>query len=217
METLVIAQHRSQYYGGGSRSHQGGSSMSPSSSGCFKGINCRTYHQSGGSGGGAGGGSAGILPTPPPIKSYNPDYYQSVSPPKTPKSVKKPNFDEGTTKFCSSSSPPITISCIKDRNFCREDFTCCSELWAGPAYSNSPPPSSLPLPKFSLRPKRSVSLPVTSSDEKIVDMIHQFAKSAPPSPTRESADNKNDIFESIDFATKDLCRILNLDIAGKTD
>ncbi|KAI3980949.1 hypothetical protein MKX01_025514 [Papaver californicum] len=212
METLVIAQHRSQYYGGSSRSHQGssdgfGGSSSSSSSGCFRGINCRNFHQS--------GGSAGILPTPSPIKSFNPDFYQSISPPKTPKPVKSPHFDE-ETKF-PSSSPPITISCIKDRHFSSDDFTCCSELWAGPAYSNSPPPSSLPLPKFSLRPKRSVSLPVTSSDDKI-GMIHQFAKSAPPSPTRESAKlDKNEIFQSIDFATKDLCRILNLDIAGKND
>ncbi|XP_026435347.1 uncharacterized protein LOC113333070 [Papaver somniferum] len=216
METLVIAQHRSQYYGGSSsRSYQGssdgfGGSSSPSSSGCFRGINCRTFHQSGG----GVGGSAGILPTPSPFKSFNPDFHQSFSSPKTPKSVKNPNFDE-ETKF-TSSSPPITISCIKDRHFSSDDFTCCSELWAGPAYSNSPPPSSLPLPKFSLRPKRSVSLPVSSSDEKI-EMIHQFAKSAPPSPTRELAKlDKNDIFESIDFATKDLCRILNLDI-GKND
>ncbi|KAI3993081.1 hypothetical protein MKX01_009824 [Papaver californicum] len=210
METLVIAQHRSQYYGGSSRSHHGssdgfGGSSSPSSSGCFRGINCRNFHQSGGN----GGGSAGILPTPSPIKSFNHDCYQSLSPPKTTESVKNPNFDE-ETKF-TSSYPPITISCIKDRLFSSDDFTCCSELWAGPAYSNSPPPSSLPLPKFPLRPKRSVSLPVTSSDDKI-DMIHQFAKSAPPSPTRESAKlDKNDIFQSIDFATKDLCRILNLD------
>ncbi|MCL7022885.1 hypothetical protein MKW94_028306 [Papaver nudicaule] len=184
METAVRAQDRSQYYGGGSRSHDQGSSLSPyssSSSGCFGRINCRSsaagilptpspvksinrdYHQS----------AAGILPTPSPIKSFNPPhYYQSVSPPKTPKPVK----NRGTkTKFTYSSPSMTTISCGKDS----------SELWAGPSYSNSPPPSSLPLPKFSLGLKRSVSLPATSSSDVKTENIHQFSKSAPPSPTRE--------------------------------
>ncbi|CAF2141365.1 unnamed protein product [Brassica napus] len=54
-----------------------------------------------------------------------------------------------------------------------------SELWAGPTYSNSPPPTSLPIPKFSLRQKRTVSLSFPPP---------QAAKSAPVSPT-SSADN----------------------------
>ncbi|URD94258.1 hypothetical protein MUK42_01524 [Musa troglodytarum] len=46
------------------------------------------------------------------------------------------------------------------------DDLCFSELWAGPAYSDSPPPSSLPIPKYYLRQKRSVSLelPVRRSE-----------------------------------------------------
>ncbi|CAN7042309.1 unnamed protein product, partial [Brassica rapa subsp. trilocularis] len=54
-----------------------------------------------------------------------------------------------------------------------------SELWAGPTYSNSPPPTSLPIPKFSLRQKSTVSLSFPPP---------QAAKSAPVSPT-SSADN----------------------------
>ncbi|MCL7039093.1 hypothetical protein MKW94_006705 [Papaver nudicaule] len=211
MKTLIRAQDRSQYYGGGRRSsHDQGSSLSPSSSssGCFRGSNCRSsaaagilptpspiksinpdhyqsagilptpspiksinpdYHQ-----------SAGILPTPSPIKSFHPDFHQSVSPTKTPKFVNK-----GTKTKFPSSSPSITVSSGKDINFCAKTNFPSPELWAGPSYSNSPPPSSLPLPRFSLGLKRSVSLPATSSSDVKIDMIHQFSKSAPPSPTRE--------------------------------
>ncbi|KAK9281403.1 hypothetical protein L1049_004303 [Liquidambar formosana] len=88
-----------------------------------------------------------------------------------------------------------------------------SELWAGPAYSNSPPPSSLPIPKFSLKPKRTVSLdlPVSASD---IEM-HPIARSAPPSPSRDPYTSPRDFFLSADSATKTLRRILNLDISDE--
>lgn len=73
-----------------------------------------------------------------------------------------------------------------------------SELWAGPTYSNSPPPTSLPIPKFSLRQKRTVSLSFPPP---------QAAKSAPVSPT-SSADNP---FHTTVSATVTLRRMLNLD------
>ncbi|MBA0736423.1 hypothetical protein Gogos_009979 [Gossypium gossypioides] len=84
-----------------------------------------------------------------------------------------------------------------------------SELWAGPAYSNSPPPSSLPIPKFSLRVKRTVSLDLPAAYP-IVD-VHQTAKSAPASPTRELDPSVAEVFCSAASATKALRRILNLD------
>lgn len=74
--------------------------------------------------------------------------------------------------------------------------TFAGDLWAGPAYSNSPPPSSLPIPKFSLCQKRAASLDVP-------------AKSAPVSLTSE-------LKSSADFfvATENLRRILNLDVGN---
>ncbi|KAG2297538.1 hypothetical protein Bca52824_044207 [Brassica carinata] len=42
-----------------------------------------------------------------------------------------------------------------------------SELWAGPTYSNSPPSTSVPIPKFSLRQRRTVSLTFPSPDSAV--------------------------------------------------
>lgn len=90
-----------------------------------------------------------------------------------------------------------------------------SELWAGPAYSNSPPPSSLPIPKFSMRPpKRTVSLDLPVSDDADFD-VQPTAKSAPASPSREHSPSIRDLLLSADSATKTLRRILNLDVAGE--
>ncbi|KAI4967787.1 hypothetical protein ZWY2020_014160 [Hordeum vulgare] len=85
------------------------------------------------------------------------------------------------------------------------------ELWAGPAYSNSPPPSSLPIPKFSLHQKRSVSLELPPADrtEHVEVLVH--AKSAPSTPTAGSGFGffgENDTA----IATENLRRILNLEI-----
>ncbi|KAL0302109.1 UNVERIFIED_CONTAM: hypothetical protein Sangu_2502500 [Sesamum angustifolium] len=99
---------------------------------------------------------------------------------------------------------PIKIKLPKDREF------SLSERWAGPAYSNSPPPSSLPIPRFSMHPKRTVSLdfPTVASD---ID-LRPVAKSAPASPTRERSPSPSCLFDTADSATKTLRRILNLDI-----
>ncbi|OVA15502.1 hypothetical protein BVC80_9035g16 [Macleaya cordata] len=198
METLILSQHRSQYYSRSSSQDSDRFGSSPSRG--FREINCRTF-QSG----------AGILPTP--YKSFNSPSSvsnKSCTSPKTPQSV-KPNCDEDEHLKNSNNSHPIPINSVKDRSF-SDDFSY-SELWAGPAYSNSPPPSSLPLPKFSLRQKRSASfeLPVPPSGI----TIHQFAKSAPTSPTRESSKSASDFFLNVDSATKDLRRILNLDIGAE--
>ncbi|MBA0686207.1 hypothetical protein Goari_013822 [Gossypium aridum] len=83
------------------------------------------------------------------------------------------------------------------------------ELWAGPAYSNSPPPSSLPIPKFSLRVKRTVSLDLPAADP-FVD-VHPTGNSAPASLTGELHPSVAELFGCDDSATKTLrLRILKL-------
>ncbi|XP_022150143.1 uncharacterized protein LOC111018396 [Momordica charantia] len=93
------------------------------------------------------------------------------------------------------------------------------ELWAGPTYSNSPPASSLPIPKFSIRQTRTVSLelPPDSAAESV--KIHPIVKSAPPSPTRGHKNHHinhhpstREPFHGADSATRTLRRILNLAI-----
>lgn len=141
----------------------------------FKGISCRTFES-----------SAGVLPSP-----------RACNRSPEPKSPSGP-----LVKSSRLRSNPIAISPkpnAKSPSFDDEEFSY-SELWAGPAYSNSPPPSSLPIPKFSLRQKRSVSLELPRPLSGIV--LPPLAKSAPTSPTR-------DTFTS---ATENLRRILQLDV-----
>ncbi|XP_024545014.1 uncharacterized protein LOC9645012 [Selaginella moellendorffii] len=81
------------------------------------------------------------------------------------------------------------------------------EKWAGPAYSKSPPPSSLPFPKFSV-PVRSLSMEVAFSNSggsPSEDIDVAGSNLASPSP--QAPCNCWDAA----FATKDLKRILNLD------
>ncbi|KAI3439417.1 uncharacterized protein J3R85_004840 [Psidium guajava] len=203
METLVVvAQHRNQYCSGTKPNGLARFDSSPSK--CFREINCRTF-QSG----------AGILPTPlkaaeiiqaPPCSLKTPPSASSVS-------------NETDLKLKRQSTPmPIKARPANDEKFFYDDFSSgnisFSELWAGPAYSNSPPPSSLPIPKFSLRPKRTISLdlPKSSSD----DMVrHPIAKSAPASPARDCKPSTKAFFHSADSATKTLRRILNLDVTDE--
>ncbi|KAG5051812.1 hypothetical protein JHK87_004010 [Glycine soja] len=195
METLfVVEQHKNQYC---SRSKsQGHARFGGSPSMGFRDINCRTFES----------GRTGILPTP--LKSHGS--------PKTP-----PNSDNkmvGKVKVTPKSTPiPINgKACRKEES---EDVpngggVLLSELWAGPTYSNSPPPSSLPIPKFSVRPKRTVSLDLPGSSSPGIEM-RLVAKSAPSSPSRERLDLPftRDLFDdNADSATKTLCRILNLNI-----
>ncbi|KAK8614663.1 hypothetical protein V6N13_068460 [Hibiscus sabdariffa] len=207
METLVVvAQHRNQYCSRVKPHGPAGFGSSPPPRN-FRGVNCRTF-QSG----------AGLLPTPFKYNS-TPLTKQPSSPPFSPSSPKTPSpFADGTHSEPARESSPIPISSNRTpRNgkpFTEEisgEGFLYSELWAGPAYSNSPPPSSLPIPKFSLRVKRTVSLDLPAADP-VVD-VHQTSKSAPASPTRELSPSVAELFRSADSAsaTKALRRILNLD------
>ncbi|KAL6210568.1 hypothetical protein ACLB2K_015800 [Fragaria x ananassa] len=167
METLLVVEHKSQYHTRGKQHGPGRVGPSPSES--FRGINCRTF-QSG----------SGILPTPPPLKSKKP--CPSVYSPKTPSADSQ--FDAKSKSYSDSkvmsrnngrTNPiPINARNLKKEKPFNEGFSF-SELWAGPAYSNSPPPSSLPIPKFSVRPKRTVSLELPSSVSAIE--MHPIANS----------------------------------------
>uniref|UniRef100_A0A0D9XJV5 Uncharacterized protein n=1 Tax=Leersia perrieri TaxID=77586 RepID=A0A0D9XJV5_9ORYZ len=157
MESLVVISqqrnHHNQHSGGRNKSAGHHFSSPPSSNG-FRGMNCRSFHSS---------VCAGLLPSPPPPPART---YSSPEP-KTPKQQQQRRGGKRTRpiSLSPSTSPPSH-----------------PELWAGPAFSNSPPPSSLPIPKFSLHQKRSISLelpPVEQSDE--VE-VKPHAKSAPSSP-----------------------------------
>ncbi|XP_044503280.1 putative protein TPRXL [Mangifera indica] len=222
MEALVVvAQHKNQYYG---RVKPNGSSRYGSSpSRNLRDVNCRAFES-----------GSGILPAPiknvsAPVNKRPSSFvsFNSSSSPKTPSASVNGNsysVDNTITKSkTNSSSSPIVINMKIPRN--ETSFTgkllgefesfSFSELWAGPAYSNSPPPSSLPIPKFSMRPKRTVSLDLPIMvHETSVEMVRPMAKSAPSSPTRGLTGCTRDIFLSADSATKTLRRILNLDNAG---
>ncbi|GFP92311.1 hypothetical protein PHJA_001375200 [Phtheirospermum japonicum] len=200
METLIVAHHRNQhqYYSRNRRysSTKFGSFGSPPS-GNFRGINCRTFQT-----------GEGLLPTPSKQCSTKTSitektFLASFSP-KTP----SPSVNENrkASKGISKSNTIAIPINFKTKNNKRDFF---SERWAGPAYSNSPSPSSLPIPKFSMNPKRTVSLdlPTVASE---FDM-HPIAKSAPASPTRERSLSPCDRFDISVSATLTLRRILNLD------
>lgn len=200
METLVVvAHHRNHQYHGRSRSHGStrfGSSSPPT--GGFRGINCRTFHS------GEGLPSAPVKPfsnkTPVTKKPFCPSFS-----PKTPSPLLHENPRKLKRIAKSNSVPiPLNITCGNG-----DGGLSFSERWAGPAYSNSPPPSSLPMPKFSLKPKRTVSLdlPTVASE---ID-LPPLSKSAPTSP-RERSPSPGNLFDIEDSATKTLRRILNLDI-----
>lgn len=215
METLVVvAQHQDQY---GSRrrvhgSARCGSFVSPPIGG-YKEVKYRVFPQ-----------EAGILRTPAKTPTGNKRASSNLQ--KTPSpsvrksqsgvSVSKQLKGGGAVKTSATTITPIRISFKADDTNKKGVFghRCSgSELWAGPAYSYSPPPSSLPIPSFSVRPKRSVSL--TLPDRVVSDLdLNLAAKSAPSSPTSDlSKCSSGELFYSADSATKTLRRILNLDIA----
>ncbi|KAF7818336.1 flocculation protein FLO11 [Senna tora] len=194
MKTLVVvAQHRNQYY---SRSKpQGPARFRSSPPKNYGGINCRTF-QSG----------IGILPTP--CTSCTSPVTKRPSNSSSPKTPSRPAIKT------TPKSTPIPISgkpCNKQTSL-SENFSdgslLFSELWAGPTYSISPPPSSLPIPKFHVRPKRTVSLDLPTSSPNIE--MHPIAKSAPSSPSGNRFPLTRDHFVTADSATKTLHRILNL-------
>lgn len=200
METLVVNQHRNQYYSR-SRNHSTAQFGSPSRD--LRGINCRGFQS-----------EPGVLPSP--LKAYNTSRGAfSLSPTlETPSSAANSHSDDGKylKKAVRSSSILIPVNSKLNSNkegpFC-DEFSC-SELWAGPAYSNSPPPSSLPMPKFSLQSRHTVSLDLLS--EPLCINLHPIAKPPPASPTRELNNSPGNPFCSADSATQNLRRILNLDI-----
>ncbi|MED6194798.1 hypothetical protein PIB30_031898 [Stylosanthes scabra] len=211
METLVVvAQHRNQFHRSKTQGHARFGTSSPSRD--FRGINCRTFQT-----------GTGILPTPwkPDNASPVPKMASPSSPsPRTPSTTVSDN--KPRSKIATPKSAPVAIKgkpCGKVVDFSEGHHfpggrcISLSELWAGPTYSNSPPPSSLPIPKFSVRPKRTVSLDLPRSSPEIE--LHQVAKSAPSSPRREHTPSTRDIFANADSATKTLCRILNLNLDGE--
>lgn len=184
METLVVVeQHKNQYCSRSKPQEHGRFEYSSTKE--FIGINCRTFES-----------GLALLPTTP-LKSFD----------------ESPNLE--TTPKTKSSPIPINGKGFRnERIFDESDGgILLSELWAGPTYSNSPPPSSLPIPKFSVRPKRTVSLDLPGSSHEIE--LGFMAKSAPCSPTRERLDFTRDLFVNADSATKTLCRILNLNVSDE--
>lgn len=113
-----------------------------------------------------------------------------------------PSYEINTSNEVSSISPPPSPT----------------ENWAGPAYSNSPAPSSLPFPKFSMRQMRSVSLELPSTSSEFSDALRTEALCAsswsePTSPSREVAPVVVQGFVAdVASATKNLKRILHLDL-----
>ncbi|CAO2826452.1 unnamed protein product [Amaranthus hypochondriacus] len=205
METLVaVAQHRHQYYSGRGKNHSI-MRFGSSPSGGFRDINCRTFES-----------GIGLLPSP--YKAYgspvmNRGFVSPKSPSPCAKSVGKSKIEDvkPVKKNVMSSPIPINLKVDSRKETPSKESLSFSERWAGPAYSNSPPPSSLPIPKFSVKPKRTVSLelPALESDLNLQPM----PKSAPASPTRESSRSPFSFLHDDDSATKTLRRILNLDIA----
>ncbi|TYJ09361.1 hypothetical protein E1A91_A11G136200v1 [Gossypium mustelinum] len=202
METLVVmAQHRNRYCSKVNPDGPARFGSSPSRN--FRGINCRTFHF-----------GAGLLPSPFEYSAAPTDRWPSSLPPSS-SSSSSPNTPcphSKTTRKCSTTliNNNRTTKNVKfsSEEISGESFPYC-ELWAGPAYSNSPPPSSLPIPKFSLRVKRTVSLDLPAADP-IVD-VHPTGNSAPASPTGELHPSVAELFGCDDSATKTLRRILNLD------
>ncbi|MBA0715259.1 hypothetical protein Golax_014168 [Gossypium laxum] len=194
METLVVmAQHRNRYC---SRVNPDGPARFGSSpSRNFRGINCRSFHF-----------GAGLLPSPFEYSAAPTDRRLSSLPPSS-SSSSSPNTPCPHSKTTMKSSTTLINNNRATKNG-REGFPY-RELWAGPAYSNSPPPISLPIPKFSLRVKRTVSLDLPAADP-FVD-VHPTGNSAPASPTGELHPSVAKLFGCDDSATKTLRRILNLD------
>ncbi|CAL4929161.1 unnamed protein product [Urochloa decumbens] len=188
MATLVISEQRGHQLHHHSGRRKKASSASPHFSSPqpvrgFQAGNCRAFHS---------GITIGILPSPP---AKGVARTRSSPEPKTPKQqVHHGKKRSRAISISPSTSPPSR-----------------PELFAGPAFSNSPPPSSLPIPKFSLHQKRSVSLEFPPADRSDDEEVPVHAKSAPSSPTAGSGGS---FFSANDaaIATENLRRILHLKI-----
>ncbi|RRT65811.1 hypothetical protein B296_00027996 [Ensete ventricosum] len=193
METLVVvSQHRNQCFGRSRSQLSDRFGSSPSRT--FRGINCRSFES----------GFDSLCSPPSRVSSFN-----SHPAPKSPCFYSEPPKRSGRSKPIPINPPP------SPKGAAFNGYYSYSELWAGPAYSNSPPPSSLPIPGFSLRQKRSVSfeLPIPKPEVS----LRSISKSAPSSPTRESTSSAKNtlpyIATATATATENLRRILHLDIA----
>ncbi|WOL03125.1 hypothetical protein Cni_G11845 [Canna indica] len=186
METLVaVPHHRNQYCSRSKSRIRNHFDSSPPRG--FKGTNCRTFHS-----------GAAFLPFPP----HNDFPFNSHSEHKSPGYCSEPTKRGGKSKPIAINPPPAPKGATFTTDLSR------SELWAGPAFSNSPPPSSLPVPKFSLKVRRTVSLELQLPKSELQPM----SKSAPSSPTRESTSSLGLFLHNNAAATENLRRILNLDI-----
>lgn len=196
METVVVVAHHRNHHQSYSRNGDNGSSK-------------------GGSFGSAPGGHCrGLFSTQ--LKSYSTatpvikQAFSSSFSPETPSPSDKINQKSSNRNGKNCSYPiPIDIKFEDNQRLMNDDFQFY-ERWAGPTYSNSPPPSSLPIPTFSVQPKQSISLDLDVSTSEIGLLF--AVKSVPSSPTRGHSSLDGDIFDSADTATKTLRRILNLDI-----
>lgn len=210
---IFVPQHQNQNYGR-SKAHGPARFGSPPSGG-FREVNCRSFES-----------RAGLFQThsksckKPVIKQA---FLGSLSPkmrsPLTSlpvNAVKRPYSEDQKKSRKPSRNSMIAIPFnlkvdvgSRNENSLKDEFPF-SELWAGPAYSNSPPPSSLPMPKFSLRTKRNASLefPTSTSD---ID-LRPIAKSAPASPTRERRLSPEIVYDGTDLVTQTLRCMLNLEI-----
>lgn len=220
MEMLVaasVAEHRNrEYYSRVAKPNRYDDRSGSSPSRHFRQINCRSFQS-----------DSGLLPTP--LKSCTASIAKGpvpVNSPKTPSPATdyfsgSHSVDNSQFKIASKSCPiPVSGKAPKKETPSYEELGTLSkslpfsERWAGPAYSCSPPPSSLPIPKFSVKPKRTVSLDLPLKDDTDIIMLSN-SKSAPASPTREHKPNMKELFLSADSATKALRRILNLDVADE--
>ncbi|KAK4742804.1 hypothetical protein SAY87_000805 [Trapa incisa] len=149
MEILVVvAQHKHQYYSRISKS-QDLTRLNSSPPNKFRAIHCQTSHA-----------ADGFIP--PPLKAASTPLVKQ-----TPPSKKTPASPPASDPACMQPSPksipiPIIAKSICNEKFSDEGFfdgsLSFSERWAGPTYSNSPSPSSLPIPKFLQLPTSSHSL-----------------------------------------------------------
>lgn len=161
----------------------------PSVSRGFRNINCRSFELCNRS-----------LPISPPsfhCFDRSPKLKRPVSRSEPSKSSRRSN------PISISPKPPPKLT-----SFCEE--LSFSELWAGPTYSYSPSPSSLPLPKFSLRPKRSISLDLSGTRPEI--SFPHDTKSPADTQVRDVSMPSPDLFRNTASATENLRRILNLDL-----
>ncbi|KAH7278367.1 hypothetical protein KP509_38G038000 [Ceratopteris richardii] len=87
-------------------------------------------------------------------------------------------------------------------------FPCEEERWAGPAYSSSPPPSSLPFPKLCLPRAKVISHSFTPLVKQHSISVH-IPLREPYAPTNPCSMDGG--ASDVAFATRNLRRLLNLD------